>query len=62
MRDPLGRRYGNAGIDEGDDVTLPQKRDAQRTRTIEDELRRRDAERERPQLELDYLGRLLKQF
>jgi len=62
MRDPLGRRYGNAGVDEGDDVTLPQKRDAQRTRTIENELRRRDAERERPQLELDYLGRLLKQF
>ena len=62
MRDPLGRRYGNSGIDEGDDVTLPQKRDAQRTRTIENELRRRDAERERPQLELDYLGRLLKQF
>jgi uncharacterized protein (TIGR02302 family) len=62
LRDPLGRRYGNAGIDEGDDVALPQKRDAQRTRTIEDELRRRDADRERPQLELDYLGRLLKQF
>jgi uncharacterized protein (TIGR02302 family) len=62
LRDPLGRRYGNSGVDEGDDVALPQKRDAQRTRTIEDELRRRDAERERPQVELDYLGRLLKQF
>jgi uncharacterized protein (TIGR02302 family) len=61
-RDPLGRRYGRSGVDEGDDVALPQKRDVQRTRTIEDELRRRDAERERPQLELDYLGRLLKQF
>ncbi len=62
LRDPLGRRYGSSGVDEGDDVALPQKRDAQRTRTIEDELRRRDAQRERPQLELDYLGRLLKQF
>jgi uncharacterized protein (TIGR02302 family) len=62
LRDPLGRRYGSSGIDEGDDVALPQKRDAQRTRTIEDELRRRDAQRERPQMELDYLGRLLKQF
>lgn len=62
LRDPLGRRYGNSGVDDGDDVALPQKRDAQRTRTIEDELRRRDAERERPQMELDYIGRLLKQF
>lgn len=65
QRDPLGRRYGNSGVDgvdQGGDVALPQKRDAQRTRTIENELRRRDADRERPQLELDYLGRLLKQF
>ena len=63
-RDPLGRRYdgGSSGADEGSDVALPEKRDAQRTRTIEDELRRRDAERERPQMELDYIGRLLKQF
>ncbi|HEY1934147.1 MAG TPA: DUF4175 family protein [Acetobacteraceae bacterium] len=64
QRDPLGRRYtsGTTGADEGSDVALPEKRDAQRTRTIEDELRRRDAERDRPQMELDYIGRLLKQF
>lgn len=63
-RDPLGRHYGqgNSGADEGDDVTVPEERERQRTRAIEEELRRRDANRERPQQELDYLGRLLKGF
>jgi uncharacterized protein (TIGR02302 family) len=66
QRDPLGRQYGQgssgAGVDEGDDVTVPEQRERQRTRAIEDELRRRDANRERPQQELDYYGRLLKGF
>jgi tetratricopeptide (TPR) repeat protein len=63
-RDPLGRHYGQgtSGADEGDDVTVPEERERQRTRAIEEELRRRDANRERPQEELDYLGRLLKGF
>jgi uncharacterized protein (TIGR02302 family) len=63
-RDPLGRNYGqgSSGADEGDDVTVPEERERQRTRAIEDELRRRDADRERPQEELDYIGRLLKGF
>jgi len=63
-RDPLGRRYGQgtSGADEGDDVTVPEQRERQRTRAIEEELRRRDADRERPQEELDYYGRLLKGF
>lgn len=63
-RDPLGRTYGegSSGADEGDDVTVPEERERQRTRAIEDELRRRDADRERPQQELDYIGRLLKGF
>jgi hypothetical protein len=34
----------------------------QRTRAIQEELRRRGGERTRPQEELDYIDRLLKQF
>jgi len=62
--DPLGRQYGEggSGADEGDDVTIPEQRAHQRTREIENELRRRDADRERPQQELDYYRRLLKGF
>jgi hypothetical protein len=33
-----------------------------RTRAIQDELRRRGAERTRPQPELDYIDRLLKPY
>lgn len=64
QRDPLGRRYseGVGGMDEGSDVRIPEHRAHQRTRAIEDELRRRDANRERPPEELDYYGRLLKGF
>jgi uncharacterized protein (TIGR02302 family) len=63
-RDPLGRRYGNgsSGTDESADVTVPDERERQRTQAIQEELRRRGAERDRPQEELDYIDRLLKQF
>jgi len=63
-RDPLGRRYGNgtSGADESADVTVPEERERQRTQAIQEELRRRGAERDRPQEELDYIDRLLKQF
>jgi uncharacterized protein (TIGR02302 family) len=63
-RDPLGRRYGqgNSGADESADVTVPEERERQRTQAIQEELRRRGAERMRPQMELDYIDRLLKQF
>jgi uncharacterized protein (TIGR02302 family) len=63
-RDPLGRRYGNGtnGADESADVTVPDERERQRTQAIQEELRRRGAERDRPQEELDYIDRLLKQF
>ena len=43
-------------------MTVPEERERQHTRAIEEELRRRDAERTRPQPELDYIDRLLKQF
>ena len=63
-RDPLGRRYGHgsAGADESGDVTVPEERERQRTQAIQEELRRRGGERERPQEELEYIDRLLKQF
>jgi len=63
-RDPLGRRYGqgSSGADESADVTVPEERERQRTQAIQEELRRRGASRERPQMELDYIERLLKQF
>ncbi len=63
-RDPLGRQYGNgsSGTDESADVTVPDERERQRTQAIQEELRRRGAERDRPQEELDYIDRLLKQF
>ena len=63
-RDPLGRRYGqgSSGADESADVTVPEERERQRTQAIQEELRHRGANRERPQMELDYIERLLKQF
>jgi hypothetical protein len=63
-RDPLGRRYGqgSSGADESADVTVPEERERQRTQAIQEELRRRGAEKTRPQMELDYIDRLLKQF
>ena len=63
-RDPLGRltEQGTSGADESSDVTVPDQMEQVRTRTIEQELRRRAAERQRPKDELDYIDRLLKQF
>ncbi len=63
-RDPLGRRFGegSSGADESNDVTVPEERERQHTQAIEEELRRRGADRSRPQFELDYIDRLLKQF
>ena len=58
--DPLGRptREAGGGVMDGD-VAVPEEREAARTRAIQDELRRRGADRTRPQRELDYIGRLL---
>ena len=63
-RDPFGRRYGqgSSGTDESSTVAVPEQREQQRTQEIEQELRRRGADRTRPQYELDYIGRLLQQF
>jgi uncharacterized protein (TIGR02302 family) len=63
-RDPLGRsvEQGSAGGDEATDVMLPDTMEQARSRAIEDELRRRGAERTRPEEELRYIDRLLQPF
>ncbi|HEY6434507.1 MAG TPA: DUF4175 family protein, partial [Acetobacteraceae bacterium] len=63
-RDPLGRRFGEGhnGADETDDVTVPDQAARQRAQEIEQTLRERGADRSRPQEELNYINRLLKQF
>jgi uncharacterized protein (TIGR02302 family) len=60
--DPLGRPL--RGRDYGDDVTVkvPGEIDVQRARRILEELRRRFGESFRPQLELEYIERLLRGF
>jgi Domain of unknown function (DUF4175) len=52
------------GRDYGDDATVkvPGEIDVQRARRIPEELRRRFADPLRPQLELDYIERLLKDY
>jgi uncharacterized protein (TIGR02302 family) len=60
--DPLGRpRRGDNGYD-NDSVNVPGEIDVQRARRILEELRRRFGEAFRPQLELDYIERLLKDY
>jgi uncharacterized protein (TIGR02302 family) len=60
--DPLGRPL--RGRDYGDDVTVrvPNEIDVQRARRIIEELRRRFGDMARPQEELDYIERLLKDY
>ncbi len=61
-RDPLGRTSPSSGPDFGDSVDVPTEREMQRAREILEELRRRAGERDRPEIELDYLERLLRRF
>lgn len=63
-RDPLGRplQNGVSGNEESGDVRVPDTMEEARTRALQEELRRRGAERTRPQPELDYIDRLLKPF
>jgi uncharacterized protein (TIGR02302 family) len=60
--DPLGRQRNNHGYDNDASVKVPGEIDAQRARRILDELRKRFGESSRPQIELDYIERLLKDF
>ncbi|HYD32771.1 MAG TPA: TIGR02302 family protein [Azospirillaceae bacterium] len=61
-RDPLGRRMPNTGQWDDGDVRIPEQSELQRAREIQDELRRRSGEQQRPKLELEYIDRLLRQF
>ncbi len=61
-RDPLGRRPSGYGSYDGNDVKIPEEAELQRAREILDELRRRSGQYNRPQLEREYIDRLLKQF
>ena len=60
--DPLGRPRRTEGPDFGNQVKVPDEIDVQRARRILEELRRRFSDPSRPQLELDYLERLLKRY
>ncbi|GBR51615.1 hypothetical protein AA106555_0616 [Neokomagataea thailandica NBRC 106555] len=61
-QDPLGRSMGEGHDGQDSDAHIPDKNTRDRARDIEQELRRRAADRTRPQSELDYLQRLLKSF
>ncbi len=63
-RDPLGRntRDVQGQADNGSDTRVPEEAEILRTRRLQDELRRRAGELERPPEELDYLDRLLRRF
>ncbi|WP_209018049.1 TIGR02302 family protein [Roseibium aggregatum] len=60
--DPLGRPRRTEGPDFNNRVRIPDEIDVQRARRILEELRRRFSDPSRPQLELDYLERLLKRY
>ncbi len=62
-RDPLGRPSptGVGGTESGD-VHVPDEMEQARGRALQDELRRRGAERSRPQPELNYIDRLLQPY
>ena len=61
-RDPLGREFGNSG-QAGTDQNLLQGEDVyRRAEELLGEIRRRSADQERPEVERDYLRRLLDRF
>ncbi|WP_439359723.1 DUF4175 family protein [Bradyrhizobium sp. DASA03007] len=60
--DPLGRPLHGRDLSDDYTVKIPGEIDAQRVRRILEELRRRLGDTSRPQIELDYLERLLKDF
>jgi hypothetical protein len=67
MRDPLGRDWLDEEGNNGDGqhpgrFKIPGGRMLKRVMDIQDELRKRLGERDRPDQELDYIERLLKRF
>ena len=61
-RDPLGRPIGSRGSVGTNENLVPEADSAGRARALLDEIRRRSGDQSRPQLELDYLRRLLDWF
>jgi uncharacterized protein (TIGR02302 family) len=60
--DPLGRPMRHNEFTDDFSVKIPGEIDVQRVRRILEELRRRLADPSRPQIELDYIERLLKDY
>ena len=61
-RDPLGREQGGSGANSSDAPLAQGPDDQGRARRLLDEIRRRSGEAERPEVERDYLNRLLDRF
>ncbi|PTX57340.1 uncharacterized protein (TIGR02302 family) [Litoreibacter ponti] len=61
-QDPLGREQGTNGMIGSEDNMLQGEDARRRARDLRDEIRRRSGEQERPEIERDYLRRLLDQF
>jgi len=62
-KDPFGRQVdGNGTIADDPTLRVPDEMEQGRSRAIQEELRRRGADRQRPQEELNYIDRLLKPF
>ena len=64
-RDPLGRdrrEAGGSAQDNAGDTLVPGEAERLRSHQLQQELRRRGAERERAPVELDYIDRLLRRF
>ncbi len=62
MRDPLGRESGAMGRMGTDENLIPGEDVYRRAQELLEELRRRSGDLERPEVELDYLRRLLDRF
>jgi uncharacterized protein (TIGR02302 family) len=62
LQDPLGRQAGNAGSFGSEEGMEAREEAFRRARELLDELRRRSADQNRPEVELEYLRRLLDQF
>jgi hypothetical protein len=61
-RDPLGREQGNNGSESTDGPLALGPDGADRARKLLDEIRRRSGETARPEVEREYLKRLLERF
>jgi uncharacterized protein (TIGR02302 family) len=61
-RDPMGRPVLGQGLEDAGDVEIPDKASLQQIHEILEELYRRASDRRRPELEQNYLERLLRRF